>query len=237
VDASDRNDDLWLGQPACPPRASVLRSRTFWVQLYQLDDTWDPSEFSETYTFDFWAGPQAPIPYLGLEVVSRRRESLLVLHAKAKTYEVARLDEAVTMPHLFRWREVEAIADWLVARKEVPSQPSVALLLLAPFLGGTEDERVAITERLPVELDRLGLLTATEIAAAVGNRLVAAPPNARDSDRVRWVSDPSVGWRLEGDYTIIGQTRCPIAHSERFTGSFPCDEFLAFLREAGVRDL
>jgi len=206
------------------------------MQLYQLDDTWDPSEFSETYTFDFWAGPQAPIPYLGLEVVSRRRESLLVLHARAKTYEVARLDEAVTMPHLFRWREVEAIADWLVARKEVPSQPSVALLLLAPFLGGTEDERVAITERLRVELDRLGLLTATEIAAAVGNRLVAAPPNARDPDRVRWVSDPSVGWRLEGDYTIIGQTRCSIAHSERFAGSFPCDEFLAFLREAGVRD-
>src|SRR5262249_23482694 len=70
------------------------------------DDTWDPSEFFETYTFDFWAGPQAPIPYLGLEVVSRRRESLLVLHARAKTYEVARLDEAVTMPHLFRWREL-----------------------------------------------------------------------------------------------------------------------------------
>jgi hypothetical protein len=91
------------------------------MQLYQLDDTWDQSEFSETNTFDFWAGPQAPIPYLGLEVVSRRRESLLVLHARAKTYEVARLDEAVTMPHLFRWREVEAIADWLVARKEVPS--------------------------------------------------------------------------------------------------------------------
>jgi hypothetical protein len=31
------------------------------MQLYQLDDTWDASEFSETYTFDFWAGPQAPI--------------------------------------------------------------------------------------------------------------------------------------------------------------------------------
>src|SRR5262245_10148861 len=102
----------------------------------ERNSTWDPSEFSETYAFDFWAGPQAPIPYLGLELVSRRRESLLVLHARAKTYEVARLDEAVTMPHLFRWREVEAIADWLVARKEVPSQPSVALLLLAPFLGG-----------------------------------------------------------------------------------------------------
>src|SRR5262245_57784462 len=149
---------------ACPPPASVLRSRIFWMQLYQLDDAWDPSEFSDTYTFDFWAGPQAPIPYLGLEVISRRGESLLVLHARAKTYEVARLDGAVTMPHLFRWSEVEAIAKWLVARREVPSQPSIALLLLAPFLGGTEDERAAIMERLPVELDRLGLLTVTEIA-------------------------------------------------------------------------
>src|SRR6185295_13933628 len=233
---SDRNDDLWLGQPACPPRGSVLRSRTFWIQLYRLDDAWDPCEFSETYTFDFWAGPQAPIPYLGLEVVSRRRESLLVLHARAKAYELARLDEAVTMPHLFRWSELEALADWLVAGEEVPAHPSVALLLLAPFLGGTEDERGAITGRLPVELDRLGLLTATEIAAAVGNRFVAAHPNANEPDRVQWVSDPSVGWRLQGAETI-GRTRCPIAYSERIGGSFPSDEFLTFLREAGVRDV
>jgi hypothetical protein len=123
-----------------------------------------------------------------------------------------------------------------VAGEEVPSQPSVALLLLAPFLGGTEDERGAITGRLPVELDRLGLLTATEIAAAVGNRFVAAHPNANEPDRVQWVSDPSVGWRLQGDETI-GRTRCPIAYSERIGGSFPSDEFLTFLREAGVRDV
>jgi hypothetical protein len=203
------------------------------MQLYRLDDAWDPFGFFETYTFDFWAGPQVPI---GLEVVSRPNESLLVLRAGATRHEIARLDEAVTMPHLFRWCELEAIADWLVTSKEVPSQPSVALLLLAPFLGGTEDERGAITGRLPVELDRLGLLTATEIAAAVGNRFVAAYSSAdRDPDRVQWVSDPSVGWRLEGDHTI--GTRCPIAYSERIAGSFPCDEFLALLREAGVRDV
>src|SRR5262245_32254575 len=178
---SDRNDDLWLGQPACPPLGSVLRSRTFWMQLYRLDDAWDPCEFSERYTFDFWAGPQVPIH---LEVVSRPNESLLVLRASAKAYEIARLDEAVTMPHLFRWSELEAIADWLVAREEVPSQPSVALLLLAPFLGGTEDERGAITARLPVELDRLGLLTATEIAAAVWDRFVAPQATTNAPARV-----------------------------------------------------
>jgi hypothetical protein len=204
------------------------------MQLYQLDDAWDPSEFSETYTFDFWAGPEVPI---GLEVASRSYESLPYLRAVAKTHEIARLDEAVTMPHLFRWSEVEAIAGWLEAREGVPSQPSVALLLLAPFLGGTEDERGAITGRLPVELDRLGLLTAAEIAAAVGKRFVATYSSAdRDPDRVQWVSDRSVGWRLKGDQTI-GQVRCSIAYSERSAGSFPCDEFLAFLRDAGVRDV
>ena len=51
MDAPDRNDDLWLSQPACPPRLSVLRSRAFWMQLYRLDDAWDSFPFSETYTF------------------------------------------------------------------------------------------------------------------------------------------------------------------------------------------
>jgi hypothetical protein len=202
------------------------------MQLYRLDDAWDSFPFSETYIFDFWAGPKVPI---WLQVVSTHDESLLVLRGGADAGEIARLDEVATMPHLFRWSELEAIADWLAARKEVPSQPSVALLLLAPFLAGTEDEREAITGRLPVELDRLGLLTATEVAAAVDRRFVAARA-ANDPDRVQWVSDPSVGWRLEGDHTL-GRTRCPIAHSERIAGSFPSDEFLAFLREAGVRDV
>ena len=83
-----------------------------------------PVRISETHTFDFWAGAQVPV---GLEVVSRPYELLLVLRASAKkTYEIARLDEAVTMPHLFRWSELETTADWLVAREEVPFQPSVA---------------------------------------------------------------------------------------------------------------
>lgn len=203
------------------------------MQLYRLDDAWDPLAFSDTYTFAFWGGTQAPSL---LEVVSRPAESLLILHASGNAYEIARLDENVTMPHLFRWSELEAIADWLVARKDVPSQPSVALLLLAPFLGGTEDEKERIMERLPVELGRLGLLTDTEIAAAAENRFVAEHPGGSAPDRVQWVADPSVGWRLEGDQTI-GWTRCPIAYSERVAGSFPGDEFLAFLREAGVRDV
>jgi hypothetical protein len=203
------------------------------MQLYRLDDAWDPFDFSETYTFDFWAGPQVPVH---LEVESRPCESLLLLRAGASAQVIARLDEAVTMPHLFRWCELEAIADWLVARKEVPSQPSVALLLLAPFLGGTEDERGAITGCLPVELGRLGLLTGTEIDAAVTRRFVWAHPGAKEPDRVQWVADPSVGWRLEGDQTI-GTARCPIAYSERIGSSFPGDEFLSFLREAGVRDI
>jgi hypothetical protein len=188
---------------------------------------------AETYIFDFWAGPRVPIR---LQVVSRPDESLLFLRAGVNVCKIARLDEAVTMPHLFRWSELEAIAGWLVARKEVPAQPSVALLLLAPFLGDTEDEREAITGSLPVELDLLELLTATGIAAALDNRFAEAHGIENDTDRVRWVSDPSVGWRLEGDQ-MIGRMRGSIAHSERIAGSFPSDEFLVFLREAGVRDV
>ncbi len=140
------------------------------------------------------------------------------------------------MPHLLRWSELEAIANWLVAMKEVPAQPSVALLLLAPFLGGTEAEREAITGGLTVELGRLGLLTEAEIETAVRRRFVAAHPGADGPDHVQWVPDPSVGWRLVGDQTI-GRARCPIAHSERSGDSFPGDEFLDFLRQVGVRDV
>jgi hypothetical protein len=87
---------------------------------------------------------------------------------------------------------------------------------------------------LPVELDCLGLLTAAEIAAAVGKRFVATYSSAdRDPDRVQWVSDLSVGWRLKA----IKRSVNSIAYSERSAGSFPCDEFLAFLGDVGVRDV
>jgi len=35
----------------------------------------------------------------------------------------------------------------------------------------------------------------------------------------------------------FGGARCPIAYGERIGSSFPGDEFLSFLREAGARDV
>jgi hypothetical protein len=233
----DRNDGIWLSQPVRVPPLSVLRSRPFWLRLYRLDDDWDADAFLETYTFEFWVWssdePRAPtinqVLPIQLEVVSRPDGSLLYLNARLATCEIARTDEVATMPHLFRWRELEAIAAHFEAEDISPAHPSVALLLLAPFLAGTDDERAAIIARLPVELGRLGLLTKDEIDEAVRRRFVASHWSD-DPVQVRWIPDPSVGWRLD-NYEV--------AYSGRVSGpgQFPGEQFVRFVRGCGVDDL
>jgi hypothetical protein len=236
------NDSLWRGQPACPPALSVLRRRSFWLQFYRLDQ---PSEvvdaedrllaFSETYTFRFWFGLGTKRP-LRLDVRSCPDDSLLYLHTGAEAGEISRADENVPMPHTFRWCEIEAIASYVEARNDAPADPSVTLLLLAPFLGGTKDEEVAIIGRLSSELDHLGLLTQAEIGTVVEQRFVADWTN--QGVEARWVPDALVGWRLEGD-VILQDQRWPVAYSYRAGDfdQFPAAEFIELLRVAGVTDV
>jgi hypothetical protein len=233
----DRNDGIWLSQPVRVPPLSVLRSRPFWRQLYRLDDNWDADAFQETYTFEFWVWssdePPAPatnqVHPIRLEVVSRPEASLLYLNARLATCEIARTDETATMPRLFRWRELEAIAAHFEAEDVSPAHPSVALLMLAPFLAGTDDEKTAILARLPVELGLLGLLTENEIDEAVRRRFVASH-RSDDPVQVRWIPDPSVGWCLDNHEA---------AYSERVggPGQFPGEQLVRFLRGCGVDDL
>lgn len=233
----NRNDGIWLSHPVRVPPLSVLRSRPFWLQLYRLDDDWDADAFQETYTFEFWvwssdeprASTTNQVLPIRLQVVSRPEASLLRLNARLATYEIARADETATMPHLFRWRELEAVAAHFEAEDISPTHPSVALLLLAPFLAGTDDEKPAIIARLPVELDLLGLLTEDEIDDAVRRRFVASH-RSDDPVQVRWIPDPSVGWRLDNS---------EVAYSERAggPGRFPGEQLVRFLRGCGVDDL
>jgi hypothetical protein len=237
-----RNDSLWHGQPACPPTLSVLRCRNFWLQFYCLDLTSEAGDaeddllgFSEAYMFDFWVGSRTEPP-LGLEVRSRQAESVLYLRTGAGPWEISRADDSVPMPHTFRWREIEALTSYVEARSDTPTDPSVALLLLAPFVGGTKEEEEAIIRRLPSELDRLGLLTQAEIDAVVKQRFITDWTN--QGVQARWVPAPSVGWRLDGDAILQGQAH-PIALSYRDGDydQFPAAEFIELLRKAGVKDL
>ena len=237
-----RNDSLWYGQPACPPTLSVLRCRNFWLQFYCLDLTSEAGDagddlfgFSEAYTFDFLVefGTERP---LWLEVKSRRAESVLYLCTRAGPWEISRADDSVPMPHTFRWCEIEALTSYVEARGDAPTDPSVALLLLAPFVGGTREEEEAIIRRLPSELDRLSLLTQAEIDAVVKQRFITGWTD--QGVQSRWVPDRSVGWRLKGDAILQGQAH-PIdcSYREGDNDQFPAAEFIELLRKVGVKDL
>ncbi len=236
----DGNPALWSGQSSAPLARSVLRKRWFWRQFYRLDQEWDLDAFGEIYQFDFWV--PASDQQLGrfLTVTSAPEETLLLLTAPSLPVhaEIGRLDEAATEPNTFRWSEVEVLSRFFVSRKASPTEPSVALLLLSAFVGSVDDDKAAMTQVLGAELEKLGLLTAAEVADVIGHRLVETY-GGRSYGRIWWEPDPVVGWRLAGSARDAKYAGIPPGYSQRSpkSGGFPAREFLSLLRDVGVRDL
>ncbi len=141
------------------------------------------------------------------------------------------LDADHPMPHIFRWSEVNAIANALEANG-LPNKPSLARLLLAPFSLVTPDEdQTAIGQELVDDLIGLDLLTLAEIDAA--RDLIMMHPNA-EGRYATWTKAPTVGWALYG--TMQGD---PLFHSLRQPDNpdFPAALFTATLRACGVEDV
>jgi len=96
----------------------------------------------------------------------------------------------------------------------------------------TEDDLDAIRHRLEVELAALELLdpAEVEVAASVPMCLDAGD----DGVPVRWVPDPLVGWRVEGERRF-GEIAIPRAHSlRRSDADFPAAAFLGLLAGVGA---
>ena len=211
-----RNEALWSAGPedTRPSPHSVLRSRSFWRTLYRLDadgDALGALWSVERHRFDYWDG------FL-LSVESAPYET--VLHIAG--HEAARLDESVTMPHFFRWSEIQAIARHFEARSDSPRNPSVTALLLAPFLAVTDTEQ-SVSAELTSELGLLGLLSADEISEIV------AQCHVPESD---WVANPDVGWSLlwRAQHVVTtGYQPSPI-YSQRIPGAPFAAPLLELLR-------
>jgi hypothetical protein len=148
--------------------------------------------------------------------------------------EVGRVDEVNTQPHTFRWSEVQAIARYL-DRQASPVGPSVALLLLSPFVGGVDHDRDSLTTLLGVELEKLGLLSEVEIAEVIEYRFVSRYRTFK-YERIWWGPDPIVGWRLDGTPPDTSYEGSHPGYSHRLPGTFPADDFRALLRDVGVDD-
>jgi hypothetical protein len=221
--ALERNDDLWMTETERPAAHSVLRTRSFWRALYRLDVEERSAPFDlewnvERHVFDFY------VDGFSISVESAPLETLLYIDK----HEAARLDECVTMPHFFRWVELKAVARFFEAEQDSPRNPSVATLLLAPFLGVTDAELTAASEGLRDELRLLRLLDDGEIDDIVERRALR---------QCRWIPDHAVGWRLEDDDPgPRAALRSPI-YSERSGAAAFATRLLDLLRVAGVTDL
>jgi|SRR6478609_2631651 len=216
-----RNDAIWNVTPdkECLVPHSVLRTRSFWRTLYRLNidqpGGLQPGGWRvESHRFDFWDG-------FFVSVQSAQSESLLFIGG----HEAARLDESVTMPHLFMWAEIRAIARHFEARQDSPTNPSVATLLLAPFLAITAVEEDTVRPELAFQLESLDLLEPNEIAEIINGRCIP------DTD---WVASPDVGWTLrwvkDGSVTALNDFS-PI-YSERRAGAEFGPRLLELLRAA-----
>ncbi len=209
---TERNDSLWKDSAEPPPAHSVLRTRAFWRTLFRLDVDeqgypTDPIVWnSERHVFDLY------VDGFSLTVESGPDESRLCI----ASHEAARLDETVTMPHFFRWREIEAISNYFERERDAPNDPSVVALLLSPFLAVTDDELNRVQLALGAQLRLLGLLDSKEIESIIANRFV---PEAH------WVPDEHFAWRLVVvDHSTSDPLHDPI-HSER-VGEGACAPFL-----------
>jgi hypothetical protein len=214
----------------------VLRTRRFWRQFYRLEQDWDSDAFPETYQFHFYVPSATRSVGRLLNVSSAPDETLLFIGGTAGYVEVGRVDEVNTEPHTFRWSEVQLIARYLERRGDSPVDPSVALLLLSAFVGGVDDDRDSLTTLLGVELEKLGLLSAADIAEVIEFRRVSRYGTFK-YERIWWARDPVVAWRLDGAPPDKSYDRSHPGYSRRVPGAFPADDFLALLRDVGVDDV
>jgi hypothetical protein len=174
---------------------------------------WD----AERYRFVYWSG-------FFVSIESSQRETLLHIDG----HEAARLDESVTMPHFFRWSEITSIARYFEAHQDSPTEPSVATLLLAPFLAITDVERTAVRAEFGRALDSLDLLEPVEISDILDRRCIS---------ETEWVATPDVGWSLfwDRDRTATASRSSPV-YSERVSGAPFGPRLLKLLRVASGSD-
>jgi len=240
VAVHEENPTLWHGQRSAPTVGSVLRTRRFWRQLYRLQHEFDHDAFAETYEFDFYV--TKPDSYEGRSLIVRSapHETLLKLRGGSThgEVEIGRVDESVTEPHTFRWSEVQTLARYFVRNEASPVNPSIALLLLSPFVGGVDGDRHGLDAMLTAELDKLELLTESEITDVIEHRLVATYGIA-SYERIWWAADPVVGWRLDGIPKESRYQGWLPGYSQRSPSveGFPAADFVALLRDAGVDDV
>jgi len=236
----EENPTLWQGQGSAPTVGSVLRTRRFWRQLYRLRDEHDPDAFAEIYEFDFYV--TRPNSHDGRSLVVRSAPDATLLKLRGAStqgeVEIGRVDESVTEPHTFRWSEVQTLARYFVRRETSPINPSIALLLLAPFVGGVDDDRRDLQATLTAELAKLELLSGSEIADVIEHRLVSTYGIA-SYERIWWAADPVVGWRLDGIPRESRHEGWLPGYSLRTPSveGFPAADFVALLRDAGVDDV
>jgi len=237
----ERNDELWR-PPSSASIASPIRTRQFWLSVLlgpeaNADDQ-DPLWYRAStqvalgpFTVD--VGPFSTRLYWSADWQFEQRL-------------LAWVDEAHPTPVTFRWSEAQAIARHLEAEayRPHPTQPSLVLLLLSPFVGVTSfDDVGAIQHQFEEEVRQLGLLKNDEIAEAVQGLLRPAKPTTAQGDFVpfEWKPDAQVGWERHGGIRLqAGDQEIFLGNHSLRTSSnpdFPATEFVNYLREIGIDDL
>lgn len=241
------NAALWPSWSSFPT-ASPFRTKEFWLQVcLPQSRSFFTSPNGGYFPYETRLSFRFPASGQTLVLVVGSHDLALTLAAKDGVDALLGFDDgAHPFRVVFRWSEAVALGEHLELADRAPGGPSMALLLLAPYVAVTTfDEVGLIEEQYRNELGRLGLLSDTEVDEATRRLLAYAHAertlrshgvDTSNFTPYEWKRDQGA-WRLFGGRNI--SERRPTDASSRRTpdGDFPHRQFVALLREAGIEDV
>jgi hypothetical protein len=209
--------------------AAILRHKAFWPFYVQMTEDelagdilrhFDPSpgedEEYESIDINLPCGADHSLSltiepnwfHIGLGLQER---------GTGKLIEMGWWDQARWHPFAIRWNELLALYEYWQQSLRPSIHPSVAFLLIAPFVGHGADEKKEFTDRQRVILghyEKLDLYSKSKCQALAKATLIL--PSEKD---YRWTHDNELGWVFGGEYPCYSLRNA--AHASGEEGTFP----------------
>lgn len=212
---------------------AILRHKAFWPFYLQMTEDelegdilqhFDPSSDED----DEYESIEIDLPCGGGHCLSLTVEPnwfhiCLGLRAKGSesSAEMGWWDQARWHPFAIRWNELLALHEYWQQRPDQGIHPSVAFLLMAPFVGHGINEKKEFADRQAVLLghyENLDLYSKSKCQSLAKRTLIL--PSEKD---YQWTRDNKLGWVFGGEYPCYSLRNA--AHAGGEEGAFPFTEW------------